>query len=120
MIPNFDKKLFEEDHGILGGGCSGRPRGHRRVVCAANRMSDGTLFIGARHWDELMHAQAQRYIDLNNLEDHEVGDAEQGFIDQWGVFMDREEAWKVAEAANQILFTGPGFSGPELFSENLY
>lgn len=95
-------------------------RGQPRIVCAANRMSDGTLFVGARHWDKLMGEQARRYIALHGLQDHEVGDAEQGFIDQWGVFRSREEAWRIAVTNGQILDTGPGFSGPELYSENLY
>lgn len=91
-----------------------------RVVCAANRMPDGTLFIGARHWDELMSDQARRYIEINGLCDHEVGGAEQGFIDQWGNFLTRKQAWRIAEANDQVLRRGPGFDGSELFSENLY
>lgn len=91
-----------------------------RVVCAANRMPDGTMFVGARHWDTLMHAQADRYIELHGLEEHSVGEAEQGFMDQWGRFLTRREAWDIAEQNGQILYKGPGYSGPDLFSENLY
>lgn len=90
------------------------------IVCAANRMPDGTMFIGARHWDELMCAQADRYVKLNGLEDHEVGEAEQGFMDQWGHFLTRRAAWFIAEQNGQILHRGPGYNGPDLFSENLY
>lgn len=48
--------------------------------------------------------------------------AAQGFIDQWGVFMDRQEVWKVAEAAGQILHRcgGDTSNGGTLYSENLY
>jgi hypothetical protein len=44
---------------------------------------------------------------------------EQGFIDQHGVFMTREEAWIVAEAACQII-RRVGGDGARLYSENLY
>ncbi len=56
-------------------------RSERRVVCAANRMPDGTMFIGARHWDEHMANQADLYIKSLGIEDHKVAIAEQGFID---------------------------------------
>jgi hypothetical protein len=45
--------------------------------------------------------------------------AEQGFVDQWGTFMDRKEAYAVAVAAGQILY-GPHLSGGELDSSDLY
>ncbi len=47
------------------------------------------------------------------------GTEEQGFIDQWRVFMTREEAWLVAEAARQIIYRGNWGAGV-LYSENLY
>jgi hypothetical protein len=83
----------------------------RRVVCAAIR--SGTLIIpGPRHFDSTMHA----LLEFAGLH---VPEAEQGFIDQWGNFMDRKEALDVALAANQLtrVKTQP-FN--ELFSEDLY
>lgn len=84
----------------------------RRVVCAANRFPDGSIIIGARHWDPLM-------CDYASAVGLQGGDEEQGFIDQWRVFMTREEAWEVAVAANQILRRVGGDEGC-LYSENLY
>lgn len=84
----------------------------RRVVCAAICNSEGVVVLGARHHDKLMN-QA-----LSNT----PGDwrfAEQGFIDQYGVFMTREEAFKVAKAQNQIV-RKVGGDETRLFSENLY
>lgn len=48
--------------------------------------------------------------------------AEQGFIDNRRVFVDRNKAWKIAEAANQINFRcgGDTEEGGTLYSENLY
>lgn len=84
----------------------------RRVVCAANMFPDGTIILGARHWDPLMCQQA-------NALGRKGGTEEQGFIDQWRVFMTREEAWLVAEAAGQIIYRGNWGDGV-LYSENLY
>jgi hypothetical protein len=49
-------------------------------------------------------------------------DLEEGFIDQFGDFHARTEAWKIAEAAGQILHRcgGDDTDGGTLYSENLY
>lgn len=95
----------------------------RFVVCAAMR-KNGVIVCGARHFDPIM----RRQIALNGM-GHT--DWEQGFIDQFGEFLTREEAWKVADAAGEIrrptgfedfLHARPANVGDEgmLFSENLY
>lgn len=84
----------------------------RRVVCAAIRKGARTI-LGARHFDNRMHEQ------IVASEGHDFWrEADQGFIDQFGEFMTREEAWEVAEARGQILreCSSPG----ALYSENLY
>jgi hypothetical protein len=87
----------------------------RRVVCAANRDASGVVILGVRHWDAFMHAQADSLPWI-------AGSHEQGFIDQLGDFMDRHEAWQVAEAAGQIIrrVGGDDADGGTLYSENLY
>jgi hypothetical protein len=82
-------------------------------------MTDGTLVLGARHGDELMHSAWRAFSRPGNLLS---GLDSQGFIDQRGVFMTRQEAWKVAEAAGQILYRcgGDTRDGGTLYSENLY
>jgi hypothetical protein len=92
-------------------------RGQRRVVCAACKMADGTLVLGARHWDGRMIGISAR---LGKERSHDPND--QGFIDQRGVFMTRQEAWKVAQDAGQILYRcgGDTRDGGTLYSENLY
>lgn len=85
----------------------------RRVVCAANRReSDGWMVCGARHWDKVMRSQ----LDGKKSE-HDHWD--QGFIDQFGDWMTREEAWVVAVDQNQIRRRCGG-DGELLYSENLY
>ena len=90
----------------------------RRVVAAACRVrSKPTIMvISARHFDNNMHMIIGRF----NLQDHTSW--EQGFIDQWNVFMSRTEAWEVAAEAKQILHHvgGDSADGGTLYSENLY
>jgi hypothetical protein len=84
----------------------------RRVVCAANRRKDdGRIICGARHWDKVMRSQI---TDVDRATQWD-----QGFIDQFGDWMTREEAWIVAVNQNQVRRRCGG-DGERLFSENLY
>ncbi len=86
------------------------------IVCAAIRFPDGRVIVGARHWDRLMHQQA----DMAYRETQ--GRVEQGFIDQREVFYDRKAAWLIAKANGQIRHRcgGDETDGGTLYSENLY
>ncbi len=98
----------------------------RRVVCAACRCSETKhIIIGPRHFDPVMKSQFfDNCMNLKLNTPNKIGDTytEQGFIDQYGVFMNRQEAWKVAEAAGQIIYRcgGDTANGGTLYSENLY
>lgn len=85
----------------------------RRVVCAACRDADGLIVAGARHFDGVMHAQIAAMRKRQSFRG-----AEQGFIDQFGLFLTREEAFEVAERQGQLL-NPPTIPGT-LFSEDLY
>lgn len=87
----------------------------RVVVCAAIRRKDGKMVCGARHYDPAMRGQFLR----GGKRPKKWISAEQGFIDQFGVFMNREEAYKVADAAGQIKY-GMDHSKGTLYSEDLY
>lgn len=89
----------------------------QRIVCAAIRNWLGDIVCGARHFDTIMRAQIKDCYGWENM-----GDADQGFIDQHGKFLNRRKAWVVAEAAGQILrrVGGDTLSCGTLFSENLY
>lgn len=95
----------------------------RVVVCAANRSRTGKVVCGARHWDNAMRGQVCNKnwfsIRLFGRLTKSWRGAEQGFIDQFCVFMDRQEAWKVAESAGQIKY-GRDHSKGTLYSEDLY
>lgn len=89
---------------------------NRRVVCAACRLGD-VILAGARHFDTVMHSQLQP-MSINESETCMLGGAEQGFIDQFGIFLTREEAFILAAEKGQIKGR-PNIPGT-LFSEDLY
>ena len=86
-----------------------------RIVCAANMYYDGTLILGVRHFDALMHRTIESHQDKNF---RKIGHV-QGFVDNHGHFHTREEAWEIASAAGQISRRCGGDDG-KLFSESLY
>lgn len=111
------EKIFTEEHQ----GKLPKMSGQRRVVCAALRASDGDVLLGVRHYSPDMYKQMERRHDSQKFELRH--DDNQGFVDQYGVYMDRYEAYKVAEAASQIVnpeMCGQGLEGPKLYSEGLY
>jgi len=95
------------------------------VVCAACEYG-GVLILGPRHWDKTMR---QQYDMMKNSERWKKYTCippcsmfSQGFIDQFGDFLTREEAMKIALAAGQKVDIKHGCGGHEdtLFSEGLY
>ena len=86
----------------------------RLIVCAALLNKDGRIVCGPRHFDQTMMGQIKDRPDVNTWRD-----ADQGFIDQHGVYLTREEAWEIAELEGQIR-RRVGSDIPVLFSENLY
>jgi hypothetical protein len=88
----------------------------RRVVCAAIRAADGELLIGIRHYSSDMRRQIEQRVDGDKFKHRHDGD--QGFVDQWGRWMSRQEALAVAETNGQIY--RPCTEGGRLYSEALY
>lgn len=93
----------------------------RRIVCAAIRAEDGSLLLGIRHYSQDMHEQIEQRLDGEKFK-HRSGDA-QGFVDQHGRYLTREEAYVVAAMAQQIIrphACPEGPDAPRLYSEALY
>jgi hypothetical protein len=86
----------------------------RRIICAAMRMMDGEIILGVRHFSPDMRRTLHRIYG----EGYHLKVEEQGFIDQWGNFSDREESWNIALRAQQIRHRVSGDG--ELYSECLY
>jgi len=88
-----------------------------RVVCAAIRETGGEIILGPRHFDATMWNQ----IANSRLQDMDRWRAaDQGFLDQFGRFLTREEAWEIATAAGQIFRECGPPGGGCLYSEHLY
>lgn len=88
----------------------------RRIVCAALRAGDGDVLIGIRHYSADMHEQMSARSDGGKF--FHRGGKDQGFVDQFGVYMDRREAFAVAMKAGQII--NMNACTYELYSEGLY
>lgn len=102
---------------------SGSPleRPDRRVVCAAIRAADGAVLLGVRHYSPDMHEQIAARRDGKKFQQRHGED--QGFVDQWGRYMNREEAYRVAYEQGQLYAwraCGNGLEGRKLYSEGLY
>jgi hypothetical protein len=93
----------------------------RRVVCAAIRAADRSLLLGVRHYILDMHEQIAARRDGDKFKHRH--DEDQGFVDQHGLFMDRNLAYCVARDAGQLVYPercGAGMDGPKLYREGLY
>lgn len=102
----------------------------RHVVCAANRYGDVIVPANSHHspsmntllkllalvdTSKLTGATA---LGLDQLKSSLRG-KNQGFIDQYGIYMTREQAVACVKASGQTLRDETIYAG-ELFSENLY
>lgn len=117
------KKLFSElEEGDINGVSlftSGLPEHHLRIVAAANRYPNDVIVVSARHHDSCMNAQLRVLKEAGVIASTHTPDM--GFIDNKGVFHDRESALIIATQAGQINFVRKkGFPEKLLFSEDLY
>lgn len=89
----------------------------RAIVCAAIRAEDGSLVLGIRHYSQDMFDQIEQRGDREKF--YHRGSTNQGFVDQYGIYLTRREAFVVAESANQInnYDACPDYT---LYSEGLY
>ncbi len=90
------------------------------IVCAANKYGD-LILCGARHWDNIMHAQ----VDVLGVEKfrelRKQHGEKQGFINSAGQFRTRKEAREIVRNNNQPFDLGRnGGDDNTLFSEGLY
>lgn len=95
----------------------------RVIVCAANKY---TLTTGeelvvpcVRHTNPVLSQQIKVLMDAGLLEKGWCLPDDQGFIDQYYNWWSREDAYIIAEAANQINHESNGHHR-DLFSEGLY
>lgn len=91
-----------------------------RVVCAAIRHEQtGLIICGARHYDALMRAQILAISEWVVARARGYYACQQGFVNNKGEFMTRDEAWVIAEKAGQLR-PHPSMRPGTLHSEDLY
>jgi len=88
-----------------------------RIVCAAC-IVNGVVVAGVRHYDQVMHKQIEAMNGWDSAE--ESGDRKQGFLDNKGQFHDRQQAFVIAKAAEQIRQKSDYPDSTTLYSEDLY
>ena len=92
----------------------------RHIVCAAV-IKEGRIITGARHFDKIMRSQMKSAEGVAWWQG-----CQQGFIDQFGDFLSRQDAWVVATGQAQIrrevssIRREVSSTGTLLYSENLY
>lgn len=84
------------------------------IVCAAIKMKDGLIVTGVRHFSPDMRAVLSRIYGS----DYKYEVKEQGFVDNKGNFLNRQEAWDRANKLHQIRYDVAPKG--KLFSEGLY
>ena len=90
------------------------------IVCAANKYGD-LILCGARHWDMLMHKQADAIGNLEIRELRKEHGEQQGFVNSQGEFRTRKEAREIVRNNGQHFdLERNGGDDTTLFSEGLY
>lgn len=89
-----------------------------RIACAALRHPSGLILAGVRHFSPDMRAMIAR-LEQTGITPESWNSAQQGFLDNKGLFLSREQAWRIAEAAGQIR-PHPSVRPGTLHSEDLY
>ena len=86
----------------------------RQVVCSAVFVSGApSLVVGVRHYDTLMRLQLSAIGGLDDSSDV------QGFVDQFGVFLTRQEAMLVVKESGQPFKPEHCHSETDLYSEGI-
>jgi hypothetical protein len=97
----------------------------RKIICAANQYGD-IIIPSARHHDKRMNALIttlggrSKLLENINYGDLEEYRKEQGFIDQYGDYWCREDAYKIVTMNKQTIQHEDICRGGRLYSENLY
>ena len=91
----------------------------RHIVCAAICFDD-LIVVGVRHYDDFMREQIEDAKNNGTLVKLNRAKEEQGFIDQYGQFVNRTDASYIVVMNKQQLRDSNIKIGDELFSKNLY
>ncbi len=91
----------------------------QRIVCAAIRNKvTHEIILGVRHYDSFMRKQIDQWFTSQDRANWR--NADQGFVDQFGAYLTREEAYIIAKEQGQIIRPDGTHDDKTLFSECLY
>jgi hypothetical protein len=88
---------------------------YQRVVCAAIKHRTGLVVAGARHWDGVMCKMVD--IAIPNRQEGNSSNWEEGFLNDQGEFLTRNEALTVAKNSGQV---SSSLNTDKLYSADLY
>ena len=89
----------------------------RKIVCSAIIHNDGFIVAGVRHYDMVMNNMIRQLPEQYRKP---VRMDQQGFLDQYGDFLTREDALKIAVKNGQIEPKTGNQDCTRLYSEDLY
>jgi len=91
------------------------------IVCAANKIGN-RVYPGYRHADcEELQSQCEEHTSKEAMQMYTEDRKHQGFLTSHNRWVDRKEAWVIANMNGQIRFGPPPVGkGRELISEHLY
>ena len=96
------------------------------IVCAANQYIEpkqdiNVLVTGARHFDDVMYKSLFQMFPDDGIRRMICSRMEQGFIDQYGKFYNRQDALKIVKENGQPFDAERNSgNGKDLYSEGLY
>lgn len=86
----------------------------RRVVVASACRKGDVVICGVRHFDSVMTSQ------MRAMQGIKWADAEQGFVDSRGMFLNRKEAMDLVKESGQPFDIERNSGNEYLFSEGIY
>lgn len=113
----MDRCWIEKDEDGFTGWRWDKYKSTRVIVCAANRYGD-FIVTGSRHYSVSM-TMTIKLVGMDALRAYAGNEYDQGFIDQFGTYYTRKEAWDLCAAQGRKLLPDGGPDGT-LFSEHLY
>lgn len=99
---------LENEHGVK-----------RVIVCAACKFGN-TIIAGPRHFDSVMRSQMLACHENSEVKTLPKSKVEQGFVDQFGEFWTRREAFYIATLNEQPINMERNGNNEILYSEGLY
>ena len=85
-----------------------------KIVQAAIRLDDGSIHTGKRHGEIIQHLIGREILN------EKISQDKQGFVDEDGKWLSRQEAWDVAVEHDQLLEHAKKLSSGKLVSEMLW